>query len=200
MITQISYRFRVGMFKGTYQFYDSLKSTYVVHQRPKWMPAAGGSFEMWFELFINSSIVDFVKDAFVYNGAYEIAKEHIFKPFVNSLNLLEKANDYPLEIQKYTFFFDDTTIAIYGLTTNFNLIFAAIFSELSKQFEFIKKALNTSNIYEIRIAVDPISGKNDWWIGPAESGPYLSYWGISIDYGVDYIIWDVRNRKKYEGQ
>ncbi|PCJ86191.1 MAG: hypothetical protein COA57_06650 [Flavobacteriales bacterium] len=188
------------MFRGTDDFKNSLKESFNVHERPIWMPAAGGSFEMWFEIFVNTSLIDFLKGAFIGGAAYDIVKHAVFKPFVDSLGELEKANEYPLEIQKYAFFFEDTKIIIYGLATNFTSIFSAIFSELYNTYDLLSSSSGTSNIHEIRIPVDPESGRNEWWIGPEEIGPYLTYWGISIDFGVDYFIWDVQNKQMISNQ
>lgn len=198
MITQISYEYRLGMLKGTEEFNSELKKAYNTHARPKWMPAAGGNFEMWFDVFVDSKLADFLKDAIVGKATYELTKHFILRPFIDSLNKLEIANEYPLEIQTYVFYFEDTTVKIYCLHTNFNSIFSAIFSELFQQYEQMKKTLSANNIHEIRISVDPETGKNDWWEGPGEIGPYLTYWGVSLEHGVDFAIWDVKKREVYK--
>lgn len=197
MITQISYEYREGMFQGTNEFRQSLKNTYNVHERPKWMPAAGGNFEMWFDIFFDVNLIDFLRDAVIVGGI-NMAKNTVFKPFLDSLGKLEKANEYPLEIQKYSFYFEDTKVVVYGLSTNFTSIFSAVFSELFDQYDIISNSIESDNIHEIRIPVDPTSGRNEWWVGPEEISPYLTYWGISLDYGVEYVIWNVKEKKIYE--
>ncbi len=197
MITQILFEYRIGMLDGTTEFKESLQEHYNVLERPIWMPAAGGNYEMWIDIFINSGVLEFLKDAFIGGAAYELAKHTVFKPFINSLNQLESSNQYGLEIQKYRFFFEDTKVVIYGLTTNFTSIFSAIFNELFNSYELIGKAYpnyETDNISEIRIPVEKESGRNEWWVGPKEIGPYLTYWGISVDHGLDHFIWDVQTK------
>ena len=50
----ISYRYRQsGLIKGTEDFKNELKNHFQIHEKPKWMPAAGGNYEMWFDFFIN---------------------------------------------------------------------------------------------------------------------------------------------------
>ncbi len=199
MITQISYQYRFGTFEGTEEFKTSLKEHYNVHELPKWMPAAGGNYEMWFDFFIETSLIDFLKSAIVGGATFELARLTIFKPFLDALNKLNQANNNSLEVQKYRFYFEDTKIVVYGLTENFIAIFAGIFKELFETYELISKE-REEDVFEIRIPVDPESRRNEWWVGPGELKYYLTYWGVTIMHGVEHFIWDVQHRKEYEGE
>lgn len=195
MITQISYKYRYGMFQGTEEFKRTLKEHYNVNDRSVWMPAAGGNYEMWFEFFVDTNLLDFLKGAIIGGLGYDLAKHSLFKPFIDSLNSLEQTNIHGLEIQQYTFNFEDTKVVIYGLASNFTSIFSAIFQELYDSFNLLMEHSQYGDIHEIRIPVEKESGRNEWWVGPEEVEPYLTYWGISIGSGVEEFIWNVKEHK-----
>ncbi len=195
MITQITFEYRTGMIKGTEEFADSLRTSYNVNEIPTWMPAAGGNYEMWFDIFLNTNLIDFLKGSIVGGAVYDIAKDKIFKPFIDSLNKLGETNDGALEIQKYRFYFQDAKVVVYGLANNFTSIFSAIFQELLNSFSLMENEIGVGSVNEIRIPVEPDSGRNEWWVGPEEIGPYLTYWGISVQHGLDNLVWDVQNKK-----
>ncbi len=198
MITQISYEYRTGMIKGTDEFTASLKISYNVNEMPKWMPAAGGNYEMWFDIFLNTSLFDFLKGAIVGGVVYDIAKDKIFKPLISSLHTLDKVNEGALEIQKYRFYFQDVKVVVYGLASNFTSFFSAIFQELFNTYRLMEDATGVGSINELRIPVEPDSGRNEWWLGPEEIEPYLTYWGVSVNHGLDHLVWDVQNKKMLE--
>jgi len=198
VITQISYQYRTGMFNGTDEFKDLLKKDYNVHERPIWMPAAGGNYEMWFDFFVDTTVIDFLKSAVLGGMAFEIVKMSFFMPFLKALEKLNHVNDYSLEIQKYCFYFEDCKIVIYGLTENITSIFSGVFKEIYISFELIKKAGMVEKISELRIPVEKDSRRNEWWVGPGELDLYLTYWGVSIHHGVEQLLWDVKSHRLIE--
>ena len=194
----ISYRYRVGMIKGIEDFNVNLRDEYQVYEKPKWLPAAGGNYEMWFDFFINSPILSFIGGAIVGGVIYDFAKSYVFKPFWDALTSLNNINEGNLEVQTYRFNFEDVTICVYGVFTNYTSIFGAIFNEIYKQIPFLQKQELTRDLYEIHMPVNEENGQIDIWEGPQDSNEYLNCWRIDTDYGVMHYLYFLKEKKNVE--
>src|SRR5690554_5227510 len=133
----VSIEYNDREFLGLEEFKKELEGKINYQLSPKWIPACSEGAEIWIDIFINSKIVDFLKDIFVGGIIYDLVKstgkKYIFQPLFTALENLNNKNEElynGLKVLKFKLKFDDCDIHIGGLNKSFSLIIPKVFEEI----------------------------------------------------------------------
>jgi len=194
-------------FEGLDEMVLELEKKFIIQRRQIWMASASEGEEIWIQVFINAKAIDFILAAVSGGLIYDIiktkAKEFIIKPLFKQLDILADKTDCLPRVRTFKFEFDDITIKIYGLHSNYTSIIGMLFQSLSTVIPKLHSkgitnisAINLPIIEQVR--VDELELQYDIFNESKDYRSYLKIWEVISGFGCIRHLYYLENEELKE--
>ena len=196
------YKASGGKIKGLEKFENSLKQEYLISLRPNRLPQAGGLWDIVVQLYLNTTLSEFVLNAVAGGLLWDLvsigSRKFFIRPLTNALKKLQEENEHLDYWPVLTITFDDVQLKFYGFNANFLAAVSHAFNVIFKNYE---KILNLSDkeLFAIHIpaylnteVIDRVVYVVDSHCEPTDTD-FTGYWALSYNVDHDRDVLDVTN-------
>lgn len=197
-------------FIGIDEFKNELNGKINYMLSPKWIPACSEGAEIWIDIFINSNVVDFLRDTlvsgFIYDVIKKTGKKYLFTPLFTALENLNTKNEElynGLKVLKLKLKFDDCDVYIGGLSKGYRVIIPKIFEDFFRLKPYFERFMNGLKAVKIELPIKINDNERegmgdryfiDYYPDEISLDYYRKFWLITYETNFPILLYDFKER------